>query len=692
MHPNWHNKFLEKIDAVLSRLRFDNFDNIRTRYTAIALIKWNTDTDFDKGSYSDSEVSGVDDAAVIRLEAVTDLDADFDYETAGDYDLSDSNKLEISSGKAQLKAISGSETDYPFTTAGNYTYDSAKIEVTGGVAKLKGAEAVYAQWHMNESSGTNVPDSSPNGYDGTTVNMEDADWVAAKLNNGLRLDGANEYVNCGNIANFERTQAFSIEAWIKTTATGQDICTRYSGGKGFISYVAAAGTIFFTVRNAAGTNEASRYSQGTVTDGLWHHVVITYDGSSLNTGIKIYLDGSDNTNTGSGANTLSASILTTTNLIIGGRTNSGNFNGDIDEVVIYTKVLSAAEVTARYNSGSGTESEGIVTTNPTIVPNTGFAFTTALSAFTETATKPSGSEIKYHVSPDDGSTWYYWTGAAWAVTDDTYTQANTAADVNTNIGSLAASGTFKFRALLHSDDGTETPELDNIHVTEPVTYSTTDDLYVDTKAASQIDGTDVIEWSTLTDVSDEPANTEIRVLFSVDGRSTWLGWTGSAWDTVVGATTRANATTLANAVANFSDLPLGSNTLDVRIFLYTTDSSVRPYVANLNVIGDKGFKTSGYWESNVYNSNQLSEDWRNVTFSGDLPTGTTIEIVARAANSLTELAAESYGTALSNGDDAGVTGKYIQFKVSFTGTTTARATLDWLAVAYETMDLPESAP
>ncbi len=38
-------------------------------------------------------------------------------------------------------------------------------------------------WHMNESSGTNVADSSGNSYDGTTVNMEDGDWITAKVPN-----------------------------------------------------------------------------------------------------------------------------------------------------------------------------------------------------------------------------------------------------------------------------------------------------------------------------------------------------------------------------------------------------------------------------------------------------------------------------------------------------------------------------
>lgn len=40
---------------------------------------------------------------------------------------------------------------------------------------------LLAVWNMDESSGTNVSDSSGNGNNGTTQNMEDADWVTGKI-------------------------------------------------------------------------------------------------------------------------------------------------------------------------------------------------------------------------------------------------------------------------------------------------------------------------------------------------------------------------------------------------------------------------------------------------------------------------------------------------------------------------------
>ena len=74
----------------------------------------------------------------------------------------------------------------------------------------------YAEWHLNRSSGTSVPDTSGNARNGTAVNSPT--WGAGKLNNCLTFVGASsQYVNFGDIANFERTTSWSTEFWIKTS-------------------------------------------------------------------------------------------------------------------------------------------------------------------------------------------------------------------------------------------------------------------------------------------------------------------------------------------------------------------------------------------------------------------------------------------------------------------------------------------
>jgi hypothetical protein len=100
--------------------------------------------------------------------------------------------------------------------------------------------------------------------------------------------------------------------------------------------------------------------------------------------------------------------------------------------------------------------------NPTLQPISAITFT-ALSAFTETATKNSG-EIKYQISNDGGTIWY-WYNSGWTTTSAGYTEANSASDINSNIATFpVGSGQFLFKAYLHSD-GAQLVQLDNIDLT-----------------------------------------------------------------------------------------------------------------------------------------------------------------------------------------------------------------------------------
>jgi hypothetical protein len=280
-------------------------------------------------------------------------------------------------------------------------------------------------------------------------------------------------------------------------------------------------------------------------------------------------------------------------------------------------------------------------------------------------------------TPDD---WYY------------TSESNTAAEVHANIGSLATSGTFNFLAFLHSDSGIQTPQLDNIFVAEGTVYSTDDNLYIDTTDNSQLAPTGILAWLVATFTDTIPTGTDIRVMLSNDDRVSWLTWNGSAWAAPASATTRTDGAIPADIETNISSFPAGDGTLDVRLFLYTTDNTTTPDVDNINITGNIAYYTSGSWSSNQYNSTYNSLDWGIVTFSINTPSGTAITVKARAANSTTELDAESYGPALASGADANVTGQYIQFLVDLSSDGTQCPCIDTLNVRYITPVLLIEAP
>jgi hypothetical protein len=215
----------------------------------------------------------------------------------------------------------------------------------------------YARWPMNESSGTNVPDVTGNGRNGTTVNMEDGDWGPGKLGNCLTFDGVNESVNCGDNGNFEYNESWSVEFWFNTTVTVTDmvISRRETSGdaRGW-DVRHQNGYIVINLRHDSSNYLYVRFDVSGLNDGSWHHVIITYSGSSLASGIIGYIDNVAESNIVISDTLGSNTILNSANLYIASLNGAGNwYGGKLDEVAIYERVLTSSEVAYRWNSGAG---------------------------------------------------------------------------------------------------------------------------------------------------------------------------------------------------------------------------------------------------------------------------------------------------------------------------------------------------
>lgn len=103
-------------------------------------------------------------------------------------------------------------------------------------------------------------------------------------------------------------------------------------------------------------------------------------------------------------------------------------------------------------------------TNPSISPNTSLSMD-ALSEFIAVLSASGSDGILFNLKI--GAIRYWWSGSAWVVSNGTYAQSNTAADIQTNAGSLPIdTGAFVTPyALLHSADGTTTPMLTSLTLT-----------------------------------------------------------------------------------------------------------------------------------------------------------------------------------------------------------------------------------
>jgi hypothetical protein len=105
----------------------------------------------------------------------------------------------------------------------------------------------------------------------------------------------------------------------------------------------AEGKVYSHLIHAWDKNVIRVNTKNPVSLNQWHHVFVTYDGSSKAAGVTIYVDGKpaplDRTH-----DALTGTIRTDRPLVIGRRSANAPFKGNIDEVRLYSRALSAGEV------------------------------------------------------------------------------------------------------------------------------------------------------------------------------------------------------------------------------------------------------------------------------------------------------------------------------------------------------------
>ena len=161
----------------------------------------------------------------------------------------------------------------------------------------------------------------------------------------IEFNGSDEYISAGNPTELQFTSDFSLSGWFKSSsATNQRIVSKDDGtNRSYLVQLQSNGVVRGTIfQSGSGKNNDS--SSG-FADGNWHHFVFTYEHG---VGTKLYMDNGTPTFNGNATGPLDndPSIFT-----IGTRGDGLNyFNGDIDEVAAWNRVLSADDVQTIYNA------------------------------------------------------------------------------------------------------------------------------------------------------------------------------------------------------------------------------------------------------------------------------------------------------------------------------------------------------
>lgn len=222
--------------------------------------------------------------------------------------------------------------------------------------------SLLGYWKLDETSGGVLDFYSTNNG---TVAGNPTQGASGKIQYAITFDGTGDYVDFGTgFANFGKTSAFSASFWLKTSTGGATYFSKRQATSPFpgwvilddVDGVSANGRLSVRmIGGAGGSNELRVYTStdDLTLDGSYHHIVMTYSGSDTAAGIKTYIDGSANTHTVS-INGFGGTMTGTGSVNLGGERNgSGLMTGSVDEVGIWSKVLSTTEVADLYNGGNG---------------------------------------------------------------------------------------------------------------------------------------------------------------------------------------------------------------------------------------------------------------------------------------------------------------------------------------------------
>jgi len=253
--------------------------------------------------------------------------------------------------------LGGPDTTAPYQAAwdtttsanGSHTLTASATDAAGNIGNAAGVAVTVSNaaapppglvgaWSFNAGSGTTAADASGRGNHGT---LNGATWTqSGQLGSALLFDGVNDRVDIPDSPSLGLAAGMTLEAWVRpTTTTGwrSVLVKERPGGWVYSLYSSDAGnrpSSYLRLKSDVGLVGPAALPVGT-----WSHVATTYDGTTH----RLYLNGTQVASVNR-----SGKIGTSPKpLRIGGNSVFGEwFSGAIDEVRIYNRALTAAEISA----------------------------------------------------------------------------------------------------------------------------------------------------------------------------------------------------------------------------------------------------------------------------------------------------------------------------------------------------------
>jgi hypothetical protein len=223
--------------------------------------------------------------------------------------------------------------------------------------------ALVGFWALDEASGTSFADSAG------TANTASCSTACPTVTTGVigahawTWDGSDDLMTVAAETEINDLAALSLSWWMSPTSAGE-------GGAGTIANKRGTGLNGWLIGfdDVAGRTRCLRmavdWSGGVLTvrtgnDTLpthgsgWYHVVVTWDGSATATTVHVYVNGTEVSSyqTQTNGSGIRETDVAEALLFGNGPTQAATFAGSLDELRLFSHVLSGAEIASEYARG-----------------------------------------------------------------------------------------------------------------------------------------------------------------------------------------------------------------------------------------------------------------------------------------------------------------------------------------------------
>jgi len=232
-------------------------------------------------------------------------------------------------------------------TAGSYIYDLIVSDPTATNGPLTVTvtflvKGLVSNWELDETSGTTAFDSISD-HDGTLVGGPV--WTTGLFDGALSFDGVDDHVTIDSIASQIAGSSVAISCWVKSPVINPAdqfiiALNTHDGGNRILIGTQAGSSTLGVAR------EAWNNTGVTVIDDSWHHIVcVLNDGGDK---FIVYVDGNNVLSLSSTVSIAADDLFSLGQEYDSGLVTSGFYAGLLDNVKVYSGILSDSAVNLLY--------------------------------------------------------------------------------------------------------------------------------------------------------------------------------------------------------------------------------------------------------------------------------------------------------------------------------------------------------